>query len=221
VAELLPVVGLAKDAPLAPLDPSAAPVDGRAAADLAGVALVVALAWILLRTPLLRRGAARPNPTQPGAGAVISAALSLLAVAAWFVNPFVGLALVLPLHCWMLATMTGVRPAARVWLAAIGVLPAVVIAATYMHEMALGPLDFGWYLFLLVTGGQVGVPLTLIGCALLGVFASVVTIVASHALDARRSADAGARSGGSPGRSPLGGQWGTGATAGQRGGRRS
>ncbi|HEX8076106.1 MAG TPA: hypothetical protein VF545_14115, partial [Thermoleophilaceae bacterium] len=217
----LPIVGLAEDAPPAPLDPSAAPVDGRAAADLAGVALVALLAWVLLRTPLLRRGAARPDATAPGAGAAVSVVLSLLAVGAWLVNPFAGLALVLPLHCWMLATMTGVRPAARAWLAAVGVLPGLAIAATYMHEMGLGPLDFAWYLFLLVTGGQVGVPLTLIGCALVGILASVATIVVAHALDARRSAAADARSGDSPGRSASGGQWSARATAGQRGGPRA
>ena len=96
--------------------------------------------------------------------------LSLVAVVAWFLNPFLALTLVLPLHCWMLATMADLRPGVRAWLAAIGVLPALAIAATYMHELSLGPIDFAWYLFLLVTGGQAGVGPTLVGCAVLGIF---------------------------------------------------
>ena len=156
-------------------------MDGRAAADLAGVALVVALAWVLLRTPVLRRGRPRPSASAPGAGSAVAVTLSLVAVAAWFVNPFLALALVLPLHCWMLATMADVRPAARAWLVAIGALPALAVAATYMHELALGPVDFAWYVFLLVTGGQAGVGPTLIGCVVLGILGSVVTIVVAHA----------------------------------------
>ena len=181
LAELLVLAGLAKDAPSAPLDPSAAPLDGRAAANLGAVALVVALAWVLLRTPLLRRGRTRPSASAPGAGCAVAVALSLVAVAAWFVNPFLALALVLPLHCWMLATMADLRSATRIWLVVIGLLPAVAVAASYMHELALGPADFAWYVFLLVTGGQAGVGPTLIGCIVLAIFGSVVAIVVAHA----------------------------------------
>jgi hypothetical protein len=203
LAELLVLVGLAKDAPLAPIDPSAAPVDGRAAADLGGVALVAVLAWVLLRTPLLRRGRPLPDASAPGAGCAVGLALSLLAAVTWFVNPFAALALVLPLHCWMLATMTPLRTGVRAALVAVGVLPGLVIAATYMHELSLGPVHFAWYGFLLVTGGQTGVPLTLIACAMLGILVSVATIVVAHArsVDARPSVEDAARSAQAAGRS--------------------
>jgi hypothetical protein len=180
LAELLVMVGLAKDAPPAPLDPGAAPLDGRATANLGAVALVVVLAWLLMRTSVLRRGRPRPSASAPGAGCAVAVALSLVAVVAWFLNPFLALALVLPLHCWMLATMADIRPSARAWLALIGVLPAFAIAAIYMHELSLGPVDFAWYLFLLGTGGQAGLGSTLVGCAVLGIFGSVVAIVVAH-----------------------------------------
>src|SRR5207248_6192523 len=45
IGKLLVVVGAARDAP-APLDPSAAPVNGRAAADIAGVVVAILLAWV-------------------------------------------------------------------------------------------------------------------------------------------------------------------------------
>lgn len=224
LAELLVLTGLAKDAPLGPIDPSAAPVDSRAAANLAGVAFVVLLGWLVLRTPLLRRGRPRPDATAPGAGCAVALALSAVAVVAWFVNPFAALALVLPLHCWMLATMADLRPAARAWLVLVGVLPAVVIAATYLHELSLGPLDFAWYVFLLVTGGQVGVAMTLVWTAVLGILGSVLAIVVAHAragvLDARPSPATLAPPRLQSRRWPSRGRWGTGATSRRRTGPR-
>jgi hypothetical protein len=150
----------------------------------------------------------------------VALALSPVAVVAWCVTPFAGLALVLPLHCWMLATMADLRPAARGWLALLGVLPGLVIAATYMHELSLGPVDFAWYDFLLVTGGQVGVVMTLVWTAVLGILASVLAIVVAHAragvLDARPSAAPLAPPRLQARRWPSRGQWGTRATSRQR-----
>lgn len=224
LAELLVLTGAARDAPLGPLDPSAAPVDSSAAANMGGVALAVLVAWVLVRTRLLRRGRPLPDATAPGAGCAVSLALCLVAIAAWVVNPFAGLALALTLNCWMLATMGDGRPATRGWLLALGLVPALVVAATYMHELSLGPLAFAWYVFLLVTGGQVGVAMTVIWTAALGVLFSVVAIVFAHARAGaregatdtrpRNAAFAGPRAG--SGRSRPRGRWGAGATSGRR-----
>ena len=60
-------------------------------------------------------------------------------------------------------------------------MPAVLVVAVYMRELALGFLDAAWYLFLLVTGGAAGLAPTLLGCVVLGVLASTVAIVVAHA----------------------------------------
>jgi hypothetical protein len=179
VAELLVLVGLAKDAPPAPLEPSLAPVDGATIGALAGVAFVVLLAWILLRTPLVRREGL-PDPTAPGAGVAVSMGLCATAVGLWFMNPYAALLFALPLHCWMLAALSRVGRGARAVLVAVGLLPALVVAGAYMRELLLDPLEWVWYAFLLVTGGQVGVPTALLMCVVGGLFAATATIAVAR-----------------------------------------
>jgi hypothetical protein len=179
VAELLVVVGVAKDAPRGPLDPSAAPVDGSAAGVLAGVAVVALAAWVLLRTRLVRRDSL-PDTAAPGAGVAVSLLLSAVAVGLWFLNPFAALLFVLPLHCWMLAAVSRVGRGGRIVLLLLGLFPGLLVAATYMRELLLGPLQWVWYAFLLVTGGQVGVPTALLGCVVAGLFAATAAIVVAR-----------------------------------------
>lgn len=181
VAELMVLVGLAKDAPPAPLDPSAAEVDGSAVGALVAVVLVMALGLILARSSLLRRGRGRRDATAPGAGVAVALVLSGLTVAAWAINPYTALALVLPLHVWTLAVLGGARSPTRAWLTLLGLLPAAIIVATYASHLRLGPIEGAWYLFLLVTGHHVGLISALLGCVALGLLGSVVAIVAAHA----------------------------------------
>lgn len=180
VGKLLPLVGLVKDAPAAPLEPSLAKVDGAALGALGGVALLVVLTWALLRTPLVRRGGSLPGAGAPGAGVATALALSAVAIGVWFLNPFACLLFALPLHCWMLAVLSGARRSVRAWLVVIGVIPVAIVAWTYMRELLLDPLEALWYAFLLVTGGQVGVPTALVGCVIAGLFGATVAIVASR-----------------------------------------
>ncbi|MFL5780397.1 MAG: hypothetical protein ACJ760_03710 [Thermoleophilaceae bacterium] len=179
VAALLVLVGLAKDAPRSPLEPSLVPVDGAAIGAMAGVAFVVLLAWVLLRTPLVRRGGL-PDPTAPGAGVATSLLLCAVAVGLWFMNPYAALLFALPLHCWMLATLSRVGRGLRIALVAIGLLPGLVVAGAYMRELLLDPLEWLWYVFLLVTGGQVGVPTALLMCVVGGLFAATATIAVAR-----------------------------------------
>ena len=75
LADLLVLVGVAKDAPPTPLDPSLTPVDGRAVADLVAVSLAILVCWALMRTPLVRRGGRLPDASAPGAGVATSLGL--------------------------------------------------------------------------------------------------------------------------------------------------
>lgn len=179
LAELLGLVGLARDAPPTPLDPSVAPVNGRAVGDMAVVALAVLAAWVLLRTRLIRRERL-PDPGSPGAGVALAVVLCAVAVLLWAFNPFAALLFALPLNCWMLAGLARFRPTTRAWVVALGLLPAALVAATYMRELDLGPVEWIWYLFLLVTGGQVGVPSTLLGCLAAGCFGAACAIVVAR-----------------------------------------
>jgi hypothetical protein len=128
----------------------------------------------------VRRRADLPDAAAPGAGVTVAVALSALAAGLWFVNPFAALLFAVPLHCWTLAAVADMRPAPRAWLVALGLLPALLVAGTYMRELSLGPLDWLWYVFLLVTGGQVGVPTALMGCVVGGLFGAVVAILAAR-----------------------------------------
>jgi hypothetical protein len=57
----------------------------------------------------------------------------------------------------------------------------VAIVVTYAEHLRMGPLQGCWYLFLLVTGHQVGLISALLGCVALGVFGSVAAIALAHA----------------------------------------
>ena len=190
LAEFLVLVGLADDAPPAPLDPSAAEPDGAAVAGLAAVALTIGLVWILTRSSLGRGERPRPDAAAPGAGVVVSLGLCGLALAGWAINPFTGLALVLPLHLWMLAVLTDAPARARVWLTLAGLFPAALIVLTYAQHLRLGPLEGAWYLFLLVTGHHVGLASALLGCVALGLLASVIAVAVAQM---RRAEPGGSR----------------------------
>jgi hypothetical protein len=181
MAEFLVVVGLADDAPPAPVDPSAIELDGAAIGALSAAAIAIALGWILTRTSLLRRGRPRPDAADGGAGVATTLAMCALTLVAWAINPFVGLVLVLPLHLWMLAVLTDVSRRARLGMILGGLLPAAMVILVYALRLDIGPLAGAWYLFLLVTGHQVGLVTALLGCVALGVLASVVGVLAAHA----------------------------------------
>ena len=177
VAEFLVLVGQAPHAPAAAEPPSAEPLDAAAVVTLLVVAAAVGLAWLLVRPLLARRAGAAGDPQRPGAGAAIALALSAGAVVLWFVNPFAALVLVPAVHLWMLAMVADARPVASALLLGLGLLAPAGVALYYLARLSLDPLEGAWYLFLLVTGHQVGFFTSLVGCILLGLFGSTLAVV--------------------------------------------
>jgi hypothetical protein len=181
LAALLVLVGLARDAPPAPLDPRSVGADTAAVSVLVATALSIVLAWILARSPVIRRAATLPDTSAPGAACVTSLALSALVLVLSFTNPYAALLLVPAVHLWMLATLTDVRWRGGIALFLVGLLPVLGVVAYYLAHFQLGPVDGAWYLFLLVTGDQTGLFTTAACALLLAITGSVAAILLARA----------------------------------------
>ena len=183
LAKLIVVVGLVASPPPSPIAPELRPVHGGDVAVMGVVAAAVALiAWLGARMTLGRAGR-RLDVASPGAGCAVALVLSLLTLALWFVNPYATLLLVPALHLWLIAAMGRVphRGPVPVALVAVGLLPLVAVVLFYMSRLSLNPVEGLWYLFLLVTGGAVGVAAALFACVFVGVFGCLVSILVTRA----------------------------------------
>jgi hypothetical protein len=177
LALVLVLAGVANDAPPAPLDPRSVSLDGGAVGSLIATTLVVALAWVLGRSSVIRRAARLPDPSAPGAACVTSIALCVLATVLVFTNPYAAILLVPAVHLWMLATLTDVRWRGGTVMFLIGLIPVAAVALYYLVRFDLGPIDGAWYLFLLVTGNQTGVLTTAALVVLAAITGSVAAIL--------------------------------------------
>jgi hypothetical protein len=101
----------------------------------------------------------------------------------WLVNPVAALVLVPALHLWLIAAIANVprRGAAPVALLIGGLLPFAVVVLYYLDRLSLDPLSGLWYLFLLVTSGDIGVLACIAACLLVAVFGSLVAILVARA----------------------------------------
>ena len=181
LALVLVLVGLARDAPPAPLDPRSVSLDAKAISSLVITVLAILLAWILGRSSVIRRAASLPDPSAPGAACVTSLGMCLLVLVLLFTDPFAALLLVPAVHLWMLGTMTDASWRTGVVMYLIGLLPVALVAAYYMVRLGLGPIDGAWYLFLLVTGNQTGVLTTAGLVVLAAITGSVGAILLARA----------------------------------------
>jgi hypothetical protein len=211
LAFLLVLVGLARDAPPAPLDPRSVALDAKAVCSLVATVLAIALAWVLGRSSVIRRAASLPDASAPGAACVAALAMSVLVLVLVFTNPFAALLLVPALHFWMLGTMTDAGWRAGALLYLLGLLPIALVAAYYLVRLDLGPIDGAWYLFLLVTGNQTGVLTTAALVVLAAITGSVGAILLARA---RFGEPAGARRGGGRPAEPTPSIFGPGGHAG-------
>jgi Peptidase family M28 len=193
LALVLVLVGLARDAPPAPLDPRSISLDGKAIASLVVTVLAILVAWILGRSSVIRRAASLPDPSAPGAACVAALAMCGLVLVLVVTNPFAALLLVPALHLWMLGTMTDATWRSAVFMYLLGLLPIALVAAYYLVRLDLGPIDGAWYLFLLVTGNQTGVFTTAGLLVLAAITGSVGAILLARA---RFGEPAGERPGG-------------------------
>jgi hypothetical protein len=183
LAKFLVIVGVVANPPKSPVSPELRPVHGGDAAVLGALAAIVAGAWLVGRRLVLGRGERRLDPASPGAGCAVALVLSCLTLAVWFINPFAALMLVPALHLWLIACIGAIpdRGAAPPLLVVGGLLPLVVVVLFYMDKLSLNPVEGLWYVFLLVTGGSVGVAAALFACVFVGAFVCLVEMLVARA----------------------------------------
>lgn len=144
------------------------------------------------------------DPAEAGAACTVSLALSVAAILIWAVNPYAALLLVPAVHIWMLV-MLAERPlrlaGAAVALIAGVALPAL-LGVLFLIHLDLNPLAGVWYVFLLVTGHQVGFPSAVLGCVALGLFSATAAVLGAKVRRPRRDRTPG------PPRPPIAGPGG-------------
>jgi len=170
VAEVLALAGATPAPPPAPVAPEALPVDGAALGVLGGVAVAMALAFLLARFLAARPEPGLARPEGPGAAAAAALVLTSCALLLWVANPFAGLLAVPAAHLWLLAVLIGGRPPRRLraLLLVLGALPPLLVTVYYLFALSIDPLAGAWYLLLLLTGHSVGLATALVGCLMLG-----------------------------------------------------
>jgi hypothetical protein len=162
------------------------PLDGGGIALMVILALVLAASFVLLRPRCVQLAArihpARDRPHTPsGDAAAVSLMVILTGVALilWLGNPFTALLLVPALHLWLWLAQPGVRNrrSLMVALGLVGLVPAALVVAYYVHAFHLTPVGLVWSGILMVLGGALS-PLGAVAiCLLLGCAVSLLIIV--------------------------------------------
>ena len=164
LARALTLTGVVEEPPEAPVAPDLYPLDAGAVAALVAVTGVTALAWYGLRFLAARREPAAADPSAPGAAVATVLVLAASVLLLWVVNPFAALLMAPALHLWTLATLVDPGPPrrARLVMVGAGLLLPLLLAVYVLISLSLDPLSGAWYLFLLVTGGHIGMSTTLL-----------------------------------------------------------
>jgi hypothetical protein len=150
-------------------------VDGPARIAVLAVALMFVLGWIGLRGPLARRIGPRtapPGEDDQGAVAALLLVLVGLAVVTWVVNPWAAALFVPAAHLWLLFGVPELRLSRGAGLAAVAVaaVPFVLVVASGMAQLGIGPGEALWFCLLLVAGGHAGPVLWLLWSLLAACF---------------------------------------------------
>ncbi len=147
-----------------PAPPGTIPIDRSAWAALACTVVVVLLAGLLVRPLLSRWAGAGGPPDGPGAALAPVFVVCLVGVAAWVVNPYAALLLVLPANLWLLvaAREMRMRRAPAVAVVLVSLVPVVLAVLSVGLQLGASAGEMPWFWLLTVAGGQLG-PLALLG----------------------------------------------------------
>ncbi len=177
----LAAVGLLGAVPGAPVSPRALPAEP---AGVLAVVLVFALGWFWLRPAVLRTlRADEVERSEPGAGVIIVLLAAAAATVMWITNPYAAALLVPALHVWLFALSPDLRmrPAVRLPLAALGVVPVAVVLIALARSLGLGGIDAAWELLLLTAGGHVSLASVALWSIVAGCTVSALLIAAQRA----------------------------------------
>jgi hypothetical protein len=169
----------ALDAPAGPVLPEALPLEGWRIAVFASAPLVLALAWVGVRRPIVGALGLPASVAAGGAAAALGLVICGLAALVWLVNPFAAALLVGAAHGWLFATAPGTSTSskARVALVLAGLALPALMALHYALALGLGPLDLAWLAVLITAGGHVTPLAALFLSVLAGCLIGVVAVV--------------------------------------------
>ena len=170
------------------------PITGGDTGVLAGVLLLMALAFFFLRPLALRAVASvsgqvaavgRPaggpeSPAADAAAVALTLVICVVALALWLLNPFASLLLVPALHLWLWLAQPRTRSQrwAVLTLTLVAVLPALAVLIYYANAYGLTPLALIWSVALMIAGGAMPVALAACWALALGCLASALVIAA-------------------------------------------
>ena len=177
---MLGAIGLLGAVPGAPVSPRALPAEP---AGLLAVALVFALGWFWLRPAVLRAlRADGVERSEPGAGVIIVLVATAVAVVMWISNPYAAALLVPALHVWLFALSPDLRmrPAVRLTLAALGVVPVAIVLVALARSLGLGAIDAAWELLLLTAGGHISLASVALWSIVAGCTVSALLVAAAR-----------------------------------------
>jgi hypothetical protein len=170
------------------------PITGGDTGVLAGVLLLMALAFFFLRPLALRAVASvsgqvaavgRPaggpeSPAADAAAVALTLVICVVALALWLLNPFASLLLVPALHLWLWLAQPRTRSQrwAVLTLTLVAVLPALAVLIYYANAYGLTPLALIWSVALMIAGGAMPVAVAACWALALGCLASALVIAA-------------------------------------------
>jgi hypothetical protein len=176
---LFAVLGAWPDGAPRPLAPDSAAARDWPLLGLAGLAVVIVLAWLVGRQRLVRRRAVDTAEELAGYTAVLLV-LGVLALVVTAVNAYALLFLLPSLHAWLWLPQVSARSAwARFALLAAGLAGPALLVGSIAIRLDLG-LDAVWYLAALVAVGYVDIPLVVVALAWLAAGAQLTALAASR-----------------------------------------
>jgi hypothetical protein len=166
---LLGHVGIIDAAPSVPVPQGALPFDGGAAIVVAAAALILLLGG-LLRGSLVRRAGLEDRPDPEVAGLPIVLVLLVLAAIVWLSNPYAALLAIPAIHLWLVLASPELRPRrpAALALVALALVPLGLLIAFYARQQGMGLGGLAWGAVLLLAGGHISLPGTILWSVALG-----------------------------------------------------